>query len=276
LSTFGYSAQEVAMVVGLPLGQVRAYVRAGFLAPSRGARGSQRFSFQDLVLLRTAKALIDGAISPRRVRAALVSLRDRLPSGRPLSAMHIVARDGLIMVRDGSRVFEPESGQILFDFDVAPLGERVAPILRAAARSPHQERTAGDWFAWGCEIEIADSAAACHAYERALELEPGHADALVNLGRLRHEAGDTDAARGYYERALEAKPSHSVAAFNLGVALEDLGEQKGAIRSYRRALRHDPRCADAHYNLARLYERAGDRNRALAHLGAYQRLMRPA
>jgi DNA-binding transcriptional MerR regulator len=275
LSTFGYSAQEVATVVGLPVGQVRAYVRAGFLAPSRGARGAQRFSFQDLVLLRTAKALIDGAISPRRVRAALVSLRERLPSGRPLSAMHIVARDGLIMVRDGSRVFEPESGQILFDFDVAPLGERVAPILRAV-RTPAVERTSGEWFAWGCEIEIADPAAARHAYEQALTLEPEHADALVNLGRLCHEGGDTSGARGYYERALEAKPTHAVAAFNLGVALEDLGEQKSAIRSYRRALRHDPRCADAHYNLARLYERAGDRTRALSHLGAYQRLIRPA
>lgn len=276
MSTFGYSAREVATVVGLPLGQVRAYVREGFLAPSRGARGAQRFSFQDLVLLRTAKALLDGAIPPRRVRAALRSLRERLPSGRPLSAMHIVARDGLIMVRDGSRVFEPESGQILFDFDTSPLGEKVAPILRAARAPSSSERSAGDWFAWGCEIEIADPATARTAYERALELEPGHADALVNLGRLRHEAGDTPGARGYYERALEAKPSHAVAAFNLGVALEDLGEQKGAIRSYRRALRHDPRCADAHYNLARLYERAGNRTRALAHLGAYQRLMRPA
>ena len=189
--------------------------------------------------------------------------------------MHIVARDGLIMVRDGSRVFEPESGQILFDFDVAPLGERLAPILRAV-REPAAERTAGEWFAWGCEIELADAATARNAYEHAIELEPEHADALVNLGRLCHEGGDTSAARGYYERALEAKPTHAVAAFNLGVALEDLGEQKGAIRSYRRALRHDPRCADAHYNLARLYERAGDRTRALSHLGAYQRLMRPA
>ncbi len=274
MSSFGYSAQQVAEVVGLPVAEVRAYVRDGFLAPQRGERGALRFSFQDLVLLRTARALIDHDIAPRRVRAALARLRARLPSGRPLSALHISVQDGLIVVRDGARAFLPESGQVLFDFDTAPMRTRVVPMLRKA-HGPEGERDANEWFAWGCEIELADPVEARHAYERTLALDPEHADALVNLGRICHEAGETASARGLYERALKARPAHAVAAFNLGVALEDLGEQKGAMRSYRRALQHDPRCADAHYNLARLYERAGDRTRALQHLGAYEKLMRP-
>jgi tetratricopeptide (TPR) repeat protein len=273
VSPFGYSARQVAELVGFPIGEVRAYVRAGFLRPERGARGALRFSFQDLVLLRTAKALVDSQIPARRVRAALTSLRARLPVGRPLSSLHISARDGLLMVRDGTRAVDPESGQALFDFDTASIGAAAAPILRAA-RPPRIERSAAEWFAWACEVEIADPKAALEAYEQALALEPTHADALVNLGRLRHEAGEVDAARSHYERALEVRPRDPVAAFNLGVALEDLGEPKGAIRYYRRALRHDPRCADAHYNLARLYEQSGERERALAHLGAYRRLMR--
>jgi tetratricopeptide (TPR) repeat protein len=271
VSTFGYSAHQVAELVGFPVREVRAYVRAGFLVPSRGARGRLTFSFQDLVLLRTAKALCDHHIPPRRVRAALARLRERLPTGRPLSSLHITARDGLIVVRDGSRALETESGQVLFDFDTAPLGAAAAPLV---PRDRAPERTAADWFAWACEVEIADPEEARRAYEEAIALEPAHPDALVNLGRLRHEAGDLDGARALYQRALQARPSDPVAAFNLGVALEDLGEPKGAIRCYRRALRHDPRCADAHYNLARLYERSGKPERALAHLGAYRRLLR--
>src|ERR1700737_315499 len=41
----GYGAREVARMLGLSVGQVRAWVRAGFLEPERGARGALRFSF---------------------------------------------------------------------------------------------------------------------------------------------------------------------------------------------------------------------------------------
>ena len=273
MSSFGYTAQQVASLIGLPVGEVRAYLRAGFLSPSRGERGARRFSFQDLVLLRTAKALMDSDIPARRVRNALASLRERLPQGRPLSSLNISAIDGLIVVRDGTRAIEPESGQVLFDFNTSAMGRDAGPILRAA-RAPARERSAAEWFAWGCEIEIAEPDAAREAYAQTLALEPAHADALVNLGRLHHEAGELAHARELYERALVARPEDSVAAFNLGVALEDLGDARDAIRAYRRALRHDPRCADAHYNLARLYERRGEHERALTHLGAYRRLMR--
>ena len=51
----GYGASEVAKMLGLSVGQVRSWVRAGFLTPERGPRGELRFSFHDLVLLRTAK-----------------------------------------------------------------------------------------------------------------------------------------------------------------------------------------------------------------------------
>jgi tetratricopeptide (TPR) repeat protein len=268
---FGYSANQVAELIGFPVAEVRAYVRAGFLSPERGERGSLRFSFQDLVLLRTAKALVDSQVPPRRVRAALRRLRDRLPVGRPLSSLHISARDGLLVVRDGTRTLEAD-GQALFDFDTAPLGEAIAPIV-LRAKEVRTERSADEWFAWGCEVEIADPGAAREAYERSIALDPKHPDALVNLGRLRHESGDLEEARGLYERALDVRPDDAVAAFNLGVAFEDLGEPAPAIRCYRRALRHDPRCADAHYNLARIYEQTGERERALRHLGAYRKLL---
>ena len=113
----GYGAQEVAKMLGLSLGQVRAWVRAGFLEPERGPRGELRFSFQDLVLLRTAKGLVAAHVPSRRVRQALARLKHQLPSGRPLTAVRILADGKRIIARDGRELWNPESGQALLDFD---------------------------------------------------------------------------------------------------------------------------------------------------------------
>src|SRR5207249_87759 len=56
----GYTSRDVARLLGLTVAQVRGFARDGFLTlPSRPGRGTRRklqFSFQDLVILRTAKA----------------------------------------------------------------------------------------------------------------------------------------------------------------------------------------------------------------------------
>ena len=113
----GYAAREVAKMLGLSVGQVRAYVRAGFLEPVRGPRGELRFSFQDLVLLRTAQGLVSARIAPRRVRRALRKLKEQLPEGRTLRGVRIRAEGDHIVVGDGQASWVPESGQVLLDFE---------------------------------------------------------------------------------------------------------------------------------------------------------------
>ena len=129
----GYTSREVAKLLGLPVGRIRSFVRSGFLAPDRGARRELRFSFPDLVLLRAAKELIDQRIPPRRVRAALQGLKRDLPTDRPLSALSIAAEGNRIVVREGRRRWNAESGQQLFSFDVSELAERVAPLAERRA-----------------------------------------------------------------------------------------------------------------------------------------------
>jgi DNA-binding transcriptional MerR regulator len=72
-SPSGYSTKDVAALLGLSAESVRSYVRAGFLSPRQGPRGEYYFTFQDLVLLRTAKGLLAARVPRRRVRLALQS-----------------------------------------------------------------------------------------------------------------------------------------------------------------------------------------------------------
>jgi tetratricopeptide (TPR) repeat protein len=257
--------------------EVRGYVRAGFLSPERGPRRRMQFSFQDLVFLRTAGGLAAAGVAPRRIRAALSRLRDQVPDGRPLTAVRIAVEGSRIVVEEGTRRWQPESGQILFDFGVADLARKVAPMVRRAfreARADGPEFSADDWFEWACELEPGSPAEAREAYAHALVLEPGHADAHVNLGRLLHESGETAGAATHYRAALATRPSDATAAFNLGVALEDLGRKADALDAYERAVSIDPGNADAHFNAAALAEKLGRASAALRHLRTYRTLTR--
>jgi tetratricopeptide (TPR) repeat protein len=270
-----YSLREVSAMLGIPPSRIRAYATKGFLEPERGTRGELRFGFHDLIILRTAGELSAARIPERKVKRVLQRLRDQLPDGHTLSAVRITADGERVIVRDGEAVWNPESGQSLFDFSVADLAEKATPLLmRAAAdaRKRASELSGEDWYQLACELEMTSPKEAKDAYERAISADPGLADAHVNLGRMLHEEGAPAAAERHYRDALQADPEHETAAFNLGVALEDLGRIDDALKAYRNALALDPQNADAHYNLAGIYERRGEKQAALRHLKAYRSL----
>lgn len=270
----GYSTAQVADILGVSPSQVRAYARSGLVSPERGPRNAYRFSFQDIILLRTARELRGAALSPRKVRRALRHLREQLPEGRALSAVAISTEGDRVVVRDRDTVWEPETGQVHFDFDVSELAARVAPLVRRAVDEEvaGREMTADRWFDLAFDLEAVAPEKAREAYRRAIEIDPGHANAHLNLGRLIHESGDAGGAEIHYRQAMAASPADANAAYNLGVALEDQGRTEAAIAAYDRAVRLDPTHPEAHFNLAGLYERAGRGEQALRHLAAYRRL----
>jgi tetratricopeptide (TPR) repeat protein len=265
----------VAKLVGLTEAQVRSHARVGYLTPERGPRNAYRFSFQDLVLLRAARALKEARIAPRRIYRALRKLTRQLPVGRSLSGVRISSEGGRIVVRDGPKAWNPESGQLLLDLDVAELARQAAPLahrLAQRARRADQPLTAEQWFSLGVDLEAAAPRDAGEAYTRAIALDPRHASARVNLGRWLQEDGHPAEAVAQYRAALASHPRHPTAAFNLGTALEELGRRDEAIEAYRQAIAADEDFADAHFNLARLYDQAGKRAAALRHLKAYKTL----
>jgi len=271
---------DVARVLGIAPATVRAMARSGWCKPDRDGRRF-RFAFQDVVLLRTAVGLLKAKVPARRVKRALRELLRQLPSERPLSGVRIAAVGGRVVVRHGDSVWQPESGQLQFAFTVDELARRAAPPpprLAPRGRRPRPAADAADdvaaLFERAVELEDDDAEAARAAYERVLALDPTHADAWVNLGRMAHEADDARTAARCYHEALLREEADPVTHYNLALACEDLEHPAQAVAHYRRALALNPRFADAHYNLGQLLGRLGERAEGLRHMVRYRQLTR--
>jgi tetratricopeptide (TPR) repeat protein len=101
--------------------------------------------------------------------------------------------------------------------------------------------------------------------ERALELDPFHAEAANNLGVAYVELGRLEEGVAAYERALALAPGYGEAACNRALAFEKLGRgESGAL--YEEVLRGDPDCVPAHRYLGYRRFAAGDLAGALDHL----------
>ncbi|HVZ74780.1 MAG TPA: tetratricopeptide repeat protein [Polyangia bacterium] len=285
----GYSAQDVARMLGLPPARLRAYLKSGVLSPGRGDRGELRFSFQDLLLLRTAEGLVRERVPPARVRSALRKLRERLPDSSPLTGVTLDAEGARVVAREGGARWQVESGQVLLDFEARPdaaaspaLVDVVAiPVRRPTTVAPPVPAsgdvvppTIDELYELGCDLEEADPPHAEASYRQVLTRAPRHADAHINLGRLLHERGDLEGAERHYREALAVRPRDATATFNLGVALEDQARVQEALEAYEAAIALNAENADAHYNAARLYEKGGDYGASLRHLRAYRDLTR--
>jgi tetratricopeptide (TPR) repeat protein len=269
-----YSTREVAELLGLSTARIRSLMRS--VTPQRSTMGPASFTFQDLVLLRTAKGLIDANVPARRITKALQALASQLPTDRPLSAVRVQIDGDRVIVRDAASSWEPESKQTVLDFSMRELGDKVAPLARESVqRALRTASSADDLFQAALDSEeIGATAEAESAYRNAIAADPAHVSAHINLGRLRHVGKALDEAEQLYRRAIELEPSHPTARFNLGVVLEDRGATSEAIEQYCEAVRLDPRVADVHFNLARLYQQKGDQQAALRHFSRFRALTR--
>lgn len=270
---------EVARILNVSAQRIRALVRADLCKPSRAGR-AYRFSFQDLVLLRTARGLLQQKIPARRVRRALRELARQLPAGRPLSGVKVYADGGNVAVRHGSTAWHPHSGQMVFLFEVDQLVQDARVVAPAhpkggqgAALPSQGAKSAALWFERALMLEERhDFVGAAAAYRRVLEFDPTMADAYVNLGRLVHQAGDPAEATRLYHSALGCNADDAIAHYNLALALEDQAHRREAAAHYGRAVELAPEFADAHFNLSRLLERMGKHRMAVRHLLEYKKL----
>lgn len=274
-----FSVQDVERVLRLSRSTIRGLIKTGFVQPARGPKRQLRFSFQDLIVLRAARALLEAKISRRRINRSLEDLRRHLPEQMPLSGLSISAIGDRVVVRDGKNHFQVDDGQYVLGLDVSVENGVLRVVDHKEPKETKENKkasaaaTSDDWFDKALSLEDADARAAQAAYERALELEPDFVAAWINLGRLLHARHEEKKAEAVYRRGLKQCGANPVLLFNLGVVLEDLGKIDDAIEAYQGALGEDPNMADGHFNLARLYEAQGKEQHAIRHLGQYRRLV---
>lgn len=269
-------------MLGLSRSAVSRLIAHGFVTPSRGPRNEYRFSFRDVVLLRTAHRLQQAAIPTRRIVRALQRLRASLPAELPLSGLRITAVGNSIAVHERGSRWEAESGQMLMDFEVEALPGSVAFVEHGRGASPSASlpplpgtaAPADALFAQAETLEAADPAAAERIYRALLADSPAHSDACLNLGALLSESDRGAEAVALYDIGLQHSPEATLLLFNRAVTLDDLGRLEEALRGYESCLAIDPDFADAHFNAARLYDHLGDKKQAIRHFSAYRRLQK--
>ena len=266
-----YGVRDVEKLLRLPRSTIRALIAAGFVSPARGPRSAWLFSFQDLIVLRTAQALADAKVPQRRITRSVRELRRHLPDAMPLSGLSICAVADRVVVKEGSSRWQAESGQYLLEFEGDPADGSLSVIERqetAEAPSGAQE-----WFDRGVALERVDAEAARQAYEQAIVADRGLLDAYINLGRLLHEARRFAKAEHVYREAVKACGSDPLLLYNLGVLLDDMDRRAEAMAAYEAALRGNPGLADCHYNLALLCEKLEKPKEAIRHMSRYRTLI---
>ena len=243
-----YGVADVERLLRIPRATLKTLVASGFVKPARGARNAWRFSFQDLIVLRTAQALVAASIPQRRIVRALRQLRRELPESIPLSGLNIGAIADQVVVREGGVARLAETGQYLLGLEEKTLGDR-PPVALSETRVSHKATG-------GLSPRVPDLEA---WIDRALAL---------------HEARRYDDALRVYRDAVEACGEDPVLLYNLALLLDDMGHLEQSALIYEAAIRHDPAMSDAHYNLALVYEQLGKGREAIRHMSQYRRLAR--
>ena len=267
-----YTTDDVLRILHLSQPTFRVCLRAASY-PSRQTARHPHFTFQDLLILRTAKGLLDAGITVGRVRKVLASLKRQLPDDQALSHVKIYADGRRVVVWDATGQWQPDSGQFLLNFDANEMKRpaKVSTLSRrgAVARS---RLTARQWYERALQLEQDSPEEACQAYEEAVKIDPSLVDAHLNLGLLYHIGDQLELAEACYRRAIEYASHEPLGYFNLAGVLKQKGDRQGAIAAYTAAIQRQPALTEAHEQLALLYDAEGNMTMAFRHGSASYQL----
>ena len=97
-----------------------------------------------------------------------------------------------------------------------------------------------------------DTAAAISSMQTAVEQDPDHYNAYIQLGLLSAAKKDP-LAETYYLNALKINPNSEEAMYDLGMYYQSVDNYNAAIETYTTLLKVNPHHYDAHFNLGMLH-----------------------
>ena len=104
----GYSGTHTAKIVGITYRQLDYWARTDLIRPSltdaAGSGSRRRYSYNDLLELKTIKKLLDAGIKLEQVRKVFEYLREHVSTD--IAAAHIVIDGGSVNLYDGSELID--------------------------------------------------------------------------------------------------------------------------------------------------------------------------
>ncbi len=265
-----YSREETCRLLRITSRQLKSW-EAQKLIPV-----TETFGFRELIAVRALIQLREDRVPPAQIKRAVRALRKKLDHIEdPLSQLKLYYDRGKIHVEIGGKAMEAESGQLLLDFNQGDLRRLLEFKPKSSLQQERERRAEAErWFQRGLELEQSGASVeeVISTYQKALELDPHSAGAMVNLGTVYFNGRNWVESEKFYLRAIEADPDYALAHFDLANLYDEQGNRAKALEHYQSALRLSPNYADAHYNLALLYQGSNQPLKAVQHWSAYLKL----
>jgi len=201
----------------------------------------------------------DGGAGPAVIEAAGIAglRRPILPEELPPGDKDLIDRAGQAVCAMAGR--DREAAQTFF-----------AELLAAYPDAPNVH------YLYGSFLSAADKDGGLREYQRELELNPKHTEALATIA-LEYEArGDLDTAVTYARRAVEADAQFFGAHAVLGKLLVNAGEVQQGIKELEIARQQAPDSPQVHFSLATAYAMAGRKTEAASERAEFARLKKLA
>jgi arylsulfatase A-like enzyme len=165
----------------------------------------------------------------------------------------------------GKRARFPEDLQVQIGYRLHGQGRRERGLQLIRESQERKPRAETSYLLSVLLRQDGQAEAGRQALKQALELDPQHAPALVDLGIQRAEEGDLDAASDLFLHALRVRPYYARAHYNYGTFQLQASEPEPALSSFERAIELDADYLPPYYAAAVLARELGrtDRSREL-------------
>ena len=146
----------------------------------------------------------------------------------------LVNRDHILnRLRTEKGVYDIENTNIV-GFGLKKKGSREEPIENIVSHV---------LFSRGCrKFDSKYYVEALDDYTKAIELNPGHAQAYINRGNIKAELEDHKGAVDDYDKAIELDPNYFKPYHQRGVSRFYIKDFKGAKQDFRKSIRLNPIC----------------------------------
>ena len=262
-----YTTAQLARMLDVPAGRIRAWVRHELLQPVKVVRRLCFFDFRQVAGVKALSRLTADGVKPQRIRRSLMELEGWWPeAAESLAQLEAVEQGSALVVRTREGALAETSGQLRLEFE-HPTEATDAESDDAPADDDAQAEL---WFRRGVVLEEEERPEeAVVAYAKALGFGTPRPELAFNLGNVLYAIDRMEEAAQCFALATEIDAEYVEAWNNLGNALGEGSGYERACEAFRRALAIASDYADAHFNLAEALAAHGELEEAREHWQAY-------